>query len=87
MNISSNRDLYTVFKDEQTLTEQNYNPDEGRNDGKNDKKNEDNTRIPIKCMEFCNILCSLTDCDYNIENLDILINLVKIMKIMGILKF
>lgn len=75
--------MYSKFKEEQNLSDLNYNMDDGRNDVKTDKKNDESSKIPIKCDEFCKVLCALADFEYNDENLDILVNLVQIMKIMG----
>ena len=83
MHLQADKDLYSKFKEEQNQIELNYNMDDGRNDGKADKKNDEGSKVPIKCVEFCNLLCNLADCEYKQENLDILVTLIQIMKIMG----
>jgi len=82
-----NKNLYAQFREEQIEFQQkelNFTPDDGRDDNSRfEKKNDESLKAPVKCVEFCKILCSLAEIYYKIENIDILVHLVKIMKILG----
>jgi len=86
---AQNKDLYKTFKEDQNRKEITLNLEESKNDNKMEKKNEEGTKTPSKCIDFCNIICSLAESECNTDNVDILIKIIDIIIIMGnfILRF
>jgi len=77
--------LYKLFKTIEREKDINYEINEGHNDDKNDKKDDEELILPMKCTEFLNLLITLAEGEYYAEGIEVLITVIKIMKIMSII--